>query len=85
VREDQRMKLGLTLPTAGAASPEAIVQVAESAERIGLASVWTFERLMVPVGGAIAIGGEDAVPLPDGYGSVWDPIETLAYVAARTR
>lgn len=79
------MKLGLTLPTAGAASPEAIVQVAESAERIGLASVWTFERLMVPVGGAVAIGGTDAVPLPDGYGSVWDPIETLAYVAARTR
>jgi probable F420-dependent oxidoreductase len=79
------MKLGLTLPTAGAPSPESIVQVAESAERIGLASVWTFERLLVPVNGAIAIGGEDAVPLPDGYGSVWDPIETLAYVAARTR
>jgi len=80
------MKLGLTLPTAGVdVSPESIAKVAESAERIGLASVWTFERLMYPVGGALAIGGGDPVPLPDGYGSVWDPIETLAYLAARTR
>jgi probable F420-dependent oxidoreductase len=80
------MKLGLSLPTAGTGvSPESIAKVAEEAERIGLASVWTFERLMNPVGGAIPIGGSDAVPLPDGYGSVWDPIETLAYLAARTR
>jgi probable F420-dependent oxidoreductase len=80
------MKLGLSLPTAGpGVSPESIAKVAEDAERIGLASVWTFERLMNPVGGAIPIGGTDPVPLPDGYGSVWDPIETLAYVAARTR
>ncbi len=80
------MKLGLSLPTAGAeVSAETIATMAESAERIGLASVWTFERLMYPVGGAIPIGGSDPMPLPDGYGSVWDPIETLAYVAARTR
>ena len=80
------MKLGLTLPSAGSgASPESIAAVAEEAERIGLASVWTFERLMNPVNGAIPIGGGDAVPLPDSYGSVYDPIETLAYLAARTR
>jgi probable F420-dependent oxidoreductase len=79
------MKLGLTLPTAGeGTSPDRIARVAGEAERIGLASVWTFERLMNPVDGAIPIGGSDPVPLPDSYGSVYDPLETLAYVAART-
>ena len=78
-------KLGLALPTAGsAASPQTIADVAESAERIGLSSVWTFERLMRPVHGAAPIGGGEDVPLPEAYGCVYDPIETLAYVAART-
>lgn len=78
-------KLGLALPTSGPeASPETITSTAEGAERIGLASVWTFERLMRPIHGATPIGGGDDVPLPEGYGCVYDPVETLAYVAART-
>jgi probable F420-dependent oxidoreductase len=78
-------KLGLALPTSGSgASPEIITDVAEGAERLGLASVWTFERLMRPIRGAAPIGGGDDVPLPEGYGCVYDPVETLAYVAART-
>jgi probable F420-dependent oxidoreductase len=78
------MQLGLALPTAGSgASPETIAGTAEAAERIGLASVWTFERLMRPVHGAAMIGGGE-VPLPDNYGCVYDPVETLSYVAART-
>jgi alkanesulfonate monooxygenase SsuD/methylene tetrahydromethanopterin reductase-like flavin-dependent oxidoreductase (luciferase family) len=78
-------KLGLALPTSGSgASPEAITDIAEGAERLGLASVWTFERLMRPIRGATPIGGGDDVPLPEGYGCVYDPVETLAYVAART-
>lgn len=79
------MKLGLALPTAGSgASPETIAAVAEGAERIGLDSVWTFERLMRPIDGAVPVGGGGAVPLPESYGCVYDPLETLAYVAART-
>ncbi|TDD22916.1 TIGR03619 family F420-dependent LLM class oxidoreductase [Kribbella turkmenica] len=79
------MKLGLTLPSGGAdVSPESLGQMAEEAERIGLASVWTFERLLNPVDGATPIGGGDAVPLPESYGSVFDPLATLAYLAART-
>jgi probable F420-dependent oxidoreductase len=79
-------KLGLALPTFGpAANPEAIAEVAEGAERIGLASVWTSERLLVPIDGARPVGGGDPVPLPESYHSgTYDPIETLAYVAART-
>jgi probable F420-dependent oxidoreductase len=79
------MKLGVGLPTAGVGtSVAAIVRAAEEAERIGLDSVWTFERLMSPVDGAIGIGGTDPTPIPDGYKSVYEPLETLAYVAART-
>lgn len=80
------VELGLALPTSGSgASPETIAAVAEGSERIGLASVWTFERLMSPIHGATPIGGGDAVPLPEDYVSVYDPLETLSYVAARTR
>lgn len=78
------MKLGLVLPSSGSeAGPEALVAAAEGAERIGLASVWTFERLLRPVGAATSIEGYDN-PLPESYGRVFDPVETLAFVAART-
>jgi probable F420-dependent oxidoreductase len=75
------MEFGLGLPTSGAeASPEAIVRVAVEAERIGLASIWTFERLLRPT--ALARG--DGPAIPDYYATVYEPIDTLAYVAAKT-
>jgi probable F420-dependent oxidoreductase len=78
------MKLGLVLPVSGSeASPEAIAAVAEGAERIGLDSVWTFERLMRPTTPAAGIEGWTA-ELPDSYGWVYDPLDTLAYLAGRT-
>jgi alkanesulfonate monooxygenase SsuD/methylene tetrahydromethanopterin reductase-like flavin-dependent oxidoreductase (luciferase family) len=80
------MRLGVHLPVAGkGASPETIVQVAVEAERIGLDSVWSWERLMrptvpIPLGGA----GGPVMDAPEMFGIVYDPIETLGYVAART-
>jgi len=54
------MKLGVHLPVAGrGASPEAIVQVATEAERAGLDSVWSWERLMRPTESK-ACGGRTA-------------------------
>ena len=51
-------KLDLTLPASGpGVSPEAITDIAEGAECIGLASVWTFERLMRPIHGDTPIDG----------------------------
>jgi hypothetical protein len=51
------LTLGVALPTSGSkASPETIRQVAEGAERIGLAAVWTFERLLRPTA-PIPLGG----------------------------
>ena len=78
------LKIGLSLPTAGPdITPQAIAHVAESAEQIGLDSVWSFERLLRPTVPAAAIGGGE-MELPESYASVYDPIETLAFVAART-
>ena len=77
------MRLGIALPTAGpTAGADAISAVAETAERIGLDSVWTFERLLSPTAGAEMNGQK--VPLPAAYDSVYSPLEVLAYVAART-
>ena len=81
------IKLGVHLPVAGrGASPEAVVQVAEEAERIGLDSVWSWERLMRPTV-PIAMGGPGGpvMDAPEDFATVYDPVETLSYVAARTQ
>jgi probable F420-dependent oxidoreductase len=80
------VKLGVHLPVAGRnASPTGIAQVAEEAERIGLDSVWSWERLMRP-SAPIAMGGAGGPVMvaPEDFATVYDPVETLAYVAART-
>ena len=80
------MRLGVHLPVAGkGASPGIILQVAVEAERIGLDSVWSWERLMRPTV-PIALGGAGGpvMDAPEAFGIVYDPIETLAYVAAQT-
>jgi alkanesulfonate monooxygenase SsuD/methylene tetrahydromethanopterin reductase-like flavin-dependent oxidoreductase (luciferase family) len=80
------IKLGVHLPVAGgAASPESIARTALEAERIGLDSVWTWERLMRPTV-PIAMGGRGGpvMEAPETFGSVYDPIETLSYVAGKT-
>ena len=80
------MKLGVHLPVAGpTASPETIAEVATEAERIGLDSVWSWERLMRPTV-PIAMGGAGGpvMDAPEMFGTVYDPIESLAYVAAMT-
>ena len=77
------MKLGLSLPTAGTtASTEAITEVAEGAERLGLDSVWAFERLLAPTGDVRL--GEHTFPMPEVYRTVYSPLEVLAFAAART-
>jgi probable F420-dependent oxidoreductase len=77
------MRLGLALPTAGsAAGADEIGTVAETAERMGLDSVWSFERMLAPTAGAQMNGRQ--VPLPEAYNSVYSPLEVLAFTAART-
>jgi probable F420-dependent oxidoreductase len=77
------MEFGIGLPTAGpGASPEGIARAAEEAERIGLGAVWTFERLLYPEEPMML--GVGPMPLPPQNAGVWDPLEVLAFVAART-
>jgi len=73
------IKLGIGLPHAGPlASPANIARAATGAEEIGLDSVWVLDRLLRPRAPA---WGDAPPPY---YSVVFDPIETLTYVAART-
>ena len=69
------MKIGFGLPVSGAwATPGQISSIATRAEQAGYASLWTFQRLLVPEG-----SGMEPV-----YRSVLDPVAALAYAAALT-
>ena len=70
------MKIGFGAPVSGVwATPDNLASFAASAEAAGYASLWTFQRLMVPEGSAM-----DPV-----YHSVLDPMVALGYLAAVTR
>ncbi len=69
------MRIGFGAPVAGAwATPSNLASFAERAEDAGYASLWTFQRLLVPEG-----SGMEPV-----YRSVLDPMVALGYAAART-
>lgn len=73
------IRLGLGLPHAGPlATRDNILEAALGAEEIGLDSVWVLDRVVRPL---VPTSGQ---PLPVFYSTIFDPIETLAYVAART-
>ncbi|MEP7022818.1 MAG: TIGR03619 family F420-dependent LLM class oxidoreductase [Actinomycetota bacterium] len=68
--------MGFGAPVSGAwATPENLASFAVRAEQAGYASLWSFQRLLVPDG-----SGMDPV-----YQSVLDPFAALAYAAAVTR
>ncbi|MBV9229315.1 MAG: TIGR03619 family F420-dependent LLM class oxidoreductase [Chloroflexi bacterium] len=73
------MQFGIDLPISGPfASPEAIVAMAIEAERLGYAAIWTYERMLYPV-------GEQTIPDFAFYSSgTYEPLETLSYIAAKT-
>src|SRR6516164_1728010 len=69
------MKIGFGAPVSGAwATPENIARFGTRAEQAGYASLWSFQRLLVPEG-----SGMEPV-----YRSVLDPMTALAYAAAGT-
>ena len=62
------MKIGFGAPVAGAwATPEYLASFAGRAEEAGYASLWSFQRLLVPEGSGIE-------PV---YRSVLDPMESF--------
>ena len=81
-----RVKVGVHLPVAGRdASPEAIARVAQEAERIGLDSVWSWDRHLrptepIPMGGP----GGPVMEAPETFATIYDPVEALTFAAAIT-
>lgn len=72
------MRLGFGLPVSGSwATVDAMAEVAQRADDLGYASLWTFQRVIAPAQGARSWG--------EMYRAVHDPVVPLAYVAALTR
>ena len=69
------MKIGFGAPVSGGwATPQNLAAFAVRAEQAGYASLWSFQRLLIPEGSSM-----DPV-----YQSVLDPMAALAYAAAVT-
>ncbi|HEY6280074.1 MAG TPA: TIGR03619 family F420-dependent LLM class oxidoreductase [Streptosporangiaceae bacterium] len=69
------MRIGFGAPVSGAwATPGNLARFAASAEAAGYASLWTFQRLIVPEG----------VAMEPVYHSVLDPVVAATYAAAAT-
>ena len=79
------MRLGFNLPQIGpAASPEAMVRVAQRAEELGYDSVWVTERLLYPIEPQTPYMATPDGSLPEAYKTVFDPLESLTFVAGQT-
>ena len=81
------MKFGLMYANAGPfAFPEMLTHLVQTAERVGVESLWTVEHVVIPVGYASTypydpsgkIQAPDQVPIPD-------PLVALGYVAGVTK
>ncbi|MET7326656.1 TIGR03619 family F420-dependent LLM class oxidoreductase [Nonomuraea sp. NPDC005650] len=69
------MRVGFAVPQSGPwATPENMRRVARRAEELGYHELWTFQRLLYPVGH----------PMGPTYRSVHDPLITLAHLAGVT-
>ncbi|MFC4530527.1 TIGR03619 family F420-dependent LLM class oxidoreductase [Sphaerisporangium dianthi] len=69
------MRIGFGVPVSGSwATPANMLRVARRAEDLGYDSLWTFQRLLYPVGHTMG----------PTYRSVLDPVVTLAYLAGVT-
>jgi probable F420-dependent oxidoreductase len=80
------MRLGFNVPNLGpAASPENVIKLAQKAEELGYDSIWTTERLLVPVNPSTGYGGFAGVPIPEPYKVQLDPLDTLSAVGAVTK
>ncbi len=79
------MKLGFGLPMAGpSATPDGIVSVARRAEELGYDSLWTWERLLVPVEPQTPYIGTADGAYPDYFSRTMDPFDVLTFASAHT-
>jgi probable F420-dependent oxidoreductase len=79
------LKVGITLPQAGEQSTTGnILRTAKTAEDEGFDSLWVFERLLWPISPQTPYVATPDGSLPVEYQRVFDPLETLTFVAAKT-
>jgi probable F420-dependent oxidoreductase len=84
-REVAHVRIGYFLPQMGpAAGPDALTDVARSAEELGYDSLWVTERTLFPLEPAVPYVASADGSLPDVFRDVLDPITALAFVAAAT-
>jgi len=77
------LRLGFSLPQVGPqASAENLLLVTRRAEELGYDSLWVLERLLWPLNPREPYPAAPDGELPEAYKIVFDPIETLTFVAA---
>jgi len=80
------MRLGFSLPQLGPlAGPDAVEQVAQSAEQLGYDSLWVLDRLLRPLNPQVPYPAAADGILPFKYSRVLDPLDTLTFAAAKTQ
>jgi len=80
------MKIGFGLPNIGPlGTADNISQVADRAEALAYDSLWTIERLLWPVKPQTPYPVTRDGHLPEGYKWSLDPLDTLTFVAGRTK
>jgi probable F420-dependent oxidoreductase len=80
------MKVGLRLPQTDKnhATKENIVHFAKAAENAGFDSLWVLERLIWPINPLNPYPGTSDGKFPADWQYIFEPLETLTYVAAKT-
>ena len=80
------MQIGLRLPQTGRnqASKGSIVYLAKEAENAGFNSLWVLERLLWPINPLNPYPGSTDGKFPEDWQNIFDPLETLTFVAANT-
>jgi probable F420-dependent oxidoreductase len=80
------VQIGLRLPQSGRnhATKENITLTAKQAENANFHSLWVLERLLWPINPQNPYPGTEDGKFPDDWQYIFDPLETLTYVAANT-
>jgi alkanesulfonate monooxygenase SsuD/methylene tetrahydromethanopterin reductase-like flavin-dependent oxidoreductase (luciferase family) len=80
------VKIGLRLPQTGEghATKEHIISLAKGAENAGFDSLWVLERLIWPINPQDPYPGTTDGKFPTDWQYIFDPLETLTFVAGNT-
>jgi probable F420-dependent oxidoreductase len=84
--DNNGMKIGLRLPQTDEhrATKQNIISLATEAENAGFDSLWVLERLIWPINPSDPYPGTSDGKFPADWQYIFEPLETLTYVAANT-